>query len=304
MNMDAPKIGLAGYWILVAKQVDENGEILEDTARHLAEFPNLITNVGLDMIGNQLAYNQCLVGTGSATPAFTDTTLQSRIASSSTTVANSQTYVPGPPAEYAQSLITYQFAAGVAAGNLSEIGVAAGVATPLFSRALILDGAGLPTTITVLASEVLQATYILRMVPPAGDSTGQMNIVNGNVTTTYNYTTRPSTVGSWQNFFSSFASGAPSMTAYNGPIGTRAAQPTGTQNSGTGVSNAYSNGTKTRSYTGSYSIVQGNFIGGITAFTMSNGIGSWQFGIDSGANIPKNGNQVLSVTFNVAWDRV
>ena len=69
--------------------------------------------------------------------------------------------------------MTYTFAAGVATGTWSEIGVgpaASGGAITLepsppylLSHALIVDGGGSPTTISVLASEQLVVTYTLQL---------------------------------------------------------------------------------------------------------------------------------------------
>lgn len=59
--------------------------------------------------------------------------------------------------------LTRQFGEGVAAGIVAEVGAGwAASGDTLFSRALITDGAGNPTTITVLSDEYLTVIYELR----------------------------------------------------------------------------------------------------------------------------------------------
>lgn len=59
--------------------------------------------------------------------------------------------------------LTRQFGEGVAAGIIAEVGAGwAANGDTLFSRALITDGAGNPTTITVLSDEYLTVIYELR----------------------------------------------------------------------------------------------------------------------------------------------
>jgi hypothetical protein len=76
------------------------------------------------------------------------------------------------------------FPAGVATGNISEVGSAfrqttPTSATPLCSRALVLDGLGNPTTFEVLADEELQLTQYFRRHISYGDLTTVLS-ENGN----------------------------------------------------------------------------------------------------------------------------
>jgi hypothetical protein len=161
--------GLKGEWRLVATNRYTGRE------RVLADwFPNLILDGGLNRIGLGSGWlGWCYVGTGNSTPTETQSSLDNQIASTSTRTAHS-TSSSGAAPWYAQNTITYRFAQGAAAGNISEIGV--GWSAGLFSRALILDGLGDPTTITVLADEFLDATYRVRVYPPAADVTTSMSI--------------------------------------------------------------------------------------------------------------------------------
>jgi len=80
-------IGVAGYFQIEKCKADANGNAIESTRTIAAPWQkNLIVNQGLDLFlttGVQL-HSYCRVGSGSATPAFTDTALQSQLASSVT----------------------------------------------------------------------------------------------------------------------------------------------------------------------------------------------------------------------------
>lgn len=163
-------------------------------------FDNLITNNGLDQIMNVpggvygIAYLfvNCFVGTGSATPLFTDGSLQAYLATASANSSTSLIYVAGPPPFWYVQYY-YRFAVGTATGNLSEIGIGH-TPTNMFSRALIVDGGGSPTTITVLADELLDVTYEFRVYPPTADSTFAfvLNGVSQSVTSrSYDITSAP-----------------------------------------------------------------------------------------------------------------
>lgn len=123
--------------------------ISEDgTRRVLADwFPNLITDQGLNQMGTLATWlNACQVGSGSTVPAVSDTQLVTRVAGT-TTIQSTVQGIQSTPPYYASRTRTYRFAAGVATGTLSEVGVGTTATVGnLYSRALILDGAGNPTT--------------------------------------------------------------------------------------------------------------------------------------------------------------
>jgi hypothetical protein len=167
------------------------------------EFENLITDIGLNYVGstgiigysfaNELLY-ACGCGTGSTTPAVTDTGLVAEItpASSnrSTTVgsgADGESYVGGPP-EYYQYTHVREFTVSQANGNLTEIGFfTATTSGTMWMRQLFKDGTGTPTTIVKTSSDILRVTYTLRVYPPASDATGTITISGSN----YDWTLRP-----------------------------------------------------------------------------------------------------------------
>lgn len=200
------KIGLLGRYQLHAHKVNAAGEII--SSRLVADwFDNLITDSGLDSIGITTTYakiNGCVVGTGNTPPVNADIALANYRAATNTVQspwAGSAQISVAP--FYESYKITYRFNTGVAAGNLTEVGLGGQTnvissTSKLFSRALILDGSGNPTTITILSDEVLDVTYELRLYLPNGgaDVTGIFNQTIDGVVTAFNYTIRAASVNS------------------------------------------------------------------------------------------------------------
>lgn len=168
-----------------------------EVVQQLGPFKNLITDLGLDQVGVGRFCTYCFVGSGSAAPATTDTQLQNYLAYTGTQqVAATGTLQRGDVAQgyWVQGSITFRFGAGVAAGNISEVGVGnfepAGMTSTnhrVSSRALVLDGFGNPTTITVLSDEVLDVTYAPRHYPYLGSDVVQNVYLSG---IPYQFTTR------------------------------------------------------------------------------------------------------------------
>lgn len=126
------------------------------------KFSNLIMSAALNRLGTQTAEDQssaCQVGTGTAEPNVTQTSLFSSVGTSATGSLVTR-YNSGAHPYYTVSVRQYIFAAGVAAGNLTEIGFFSG--SNMFSRTLIKDETGSPTTLTILPDELLYVTYELR----------------------------------------------------------------------------------------------------------------------------------------------
>ena len=87
--------------------------------------------------------------------------------------------------------ITWRFGQGIAAGNISEVGLGWGNSN-LWNRALIKDANGNPTTITVLSDEYLDVVSEIRVYPTQNLS-GGFNLLNktGAVISTHTYTGTP-----------------------------------------------------------------------------------------------------------------
>lgn len=275
-------------------------------------FPNLITNAGLNAIGTLTSWlSACRVGTGSTTPNVSDTALVSFVAGTSTRQATASAAASTPP-YHGSFTVTYRFAAGVAAGNLAEVGIAtqAAVGGTLFSRALILDGDGDPTTITVLSDEVLDVTYQLQYLPPTSDANSTITVGGIDydlVTRAANITTFTSWGGDQQ------IGGAVQPFAHNGALGAITTTPSGTQAAGTATNASYGNNNLYRDCTLSWALGEANFgNNGVRAVsfklgTANQALGHMQFSIandDSpNAGIPKTSSQVMSFVVRHTWAR-
>ena len=276
-------------------------------------FPNIVTNQGLDYLGSRGDWlTNCAVGTGNSTPAATDTVLNSQVAYINNN--NGQSPNNGGNSSsapyYGYLNVSYSFGQGAAAGNLQEIGVGIDATTHLFSRALILNNVGVPTTLTVLANEYLNVSYQVQIYNPTVDTTGTV-VVAG---TTCNYTMRAAYAGDpgYWGFggFNSYPKpfGLAGCNVFNdvalqpilsGPIGTSQ----GTQDSvavaGYTAGTYYVDGTATFGF--------GKCNGGANnsaLCTFGNaygGMGAAQ--IIFGTTIPKTGTQVMTLTFRQTWAR-
>lgn len=293
-------LGLEGEYTLVITS-ETTGE-----SRQVGPFKNVITDIGLDRLGTGGAVTYIYVGTGTGTPATTDTGMFTFLAYSSTTQAAGAGTPSGAPDYYSVGSWTKRFAAGVATGNLTEVGIgwATDPAGAIFSHALILDGVGNPTTITILPDEVLDVTYSLRLYPSLTDSTGTVTISGVN----YDYIVRsaslPNSPGAYQ-FGNQGLTGAAGMNVYNGSIGPITGLPSGTSAAlGSGTMAAYSSGSLERAATWSAALNQGNVAGGIKSVRSQ-----WQstnvltFQCEFTPALPKDATKVMTLTFKASWGR-
>ena len=141
---------------------------------------NIITNLGLDAVGatgTAADWSRMLLGTGTATPAVTDTALQvfgvNVVASAGTSSYGNSGVSP----YYGWHRKVWTSAVGGATGNWTEIGISnQNTNGNLRSRALILDNMGNPTTFPVLADEQFQGTYELRQYVPLADNPASITL--------------------------------------------------------------------------------------------------------------------------------
>lgn len=109
--------------------------------------------------------DRCCVGTGNSNSVVTQTSLDTFKASTTTTQGAIEAGIQVTTLPYYMWLrSTYRFGEGVAAGNISEIGLGWANAN-LWNRALVKDSNGNPTTITVLADEYLDVITEIRVYP-------------------------------------------------------------------------------------------------------------------------------------------
>ena len=181
-------LGLAGKYTFHKQKVamkdgkpllDENGnQILIGEREKIAEFENLITNNGLDLIGKRASCNHMILSSDNSAPLVTDSSVT--VLGVSTTAATGDA-TRNKNVTTAPYWVSYQcvrrFEAGVATGNIAKVAISNNSqGTDLFSIALVKDGNGNPTTITKLADEILDVAYELKTYLNTSDTTSTIKI--------------------------------------------------------------------------------------------------------------------------------
>ena len=158
------QVGLYGEVKVIVKRADDTVRL--DTGF----FPNVITNLGLDAIGNNHdLFHYCAVGGGNSTPLNTNTKLDNFLAVGSQISSESKyDYDPVRDTEFykCSRTVGYRFA-GLDNKNISEVGLVIDYRPELhsaFTRTLIKNSNGDPTVITVLSGEILELQYRLWQV--------------------------------------------------------------------------------------------------------------------------------------------
>lgn len=289
----------------------------DGTVEETGWFKNLILNQGLDQLGsnNQLVIAYAQVGSGTTAPTTTNTQLETYVESSGYKgSANSITNASSPDYEI-ELTWEFVFTQGSVVATIAEVGVGwdntAGA--NLFSRALILDGMGNPTTISVTAVDELIVFYRLRIFPPVSDVTGTVNISG----TDYDYTIRPAQVESWGAIFSFiisdyFSKITGSAAAYEPGVtlgaitsslsGTTTPSPSATSSTDAG----YTTGTYYRDGTYTWDPTAGNGTGGFQGieFVWGAVYSSWRFQMVFDNPIPKGNTDQFSIVLRFSWARV
>lgn len=310
--IELPKQGLAGEYKLVARKANGSGE------RLLADwFSNNITEVGLDNLITDGWKAYCHVGTGTVAPTDTDTALLTPVASTGA-ITNINASSLGSTPYYSQSSVDYVFPVG--AGTFTEVGVASGPhdgAYVLFSRALIVDGAGSPTAITTLADEYLVVTYRLRIYPNLTDETGNIGVGSD----VHAYTIRASDVnlssfwtdslnGGGSRFHFSANNNSLRVQCFSGGIGAVIGSPTGLLSTfRVPNENAYVPGSRQFLADAGFGFNENNEAGQIGALRFhiykpsgtDRGWGSYQIGFNP--PITKDAGIALTFTVGMGWGR-
>lgn len=323
--------GVAGRYQLQIAKADADGNEIPGTRRVALDwFDNLIVNNGMDLLGTNTDVDGSIllaarVGTGSTPPVNTDTALGSQLAASTTeqaVVAGAASTAP----YFGWLRKTFRFAAGVAAGNISEVGIATGATTgTLFSRALTVDGSGNPITITVLSDELLDVVYELRYYPPATDIAWGPLTISGvsysgtmraaranapyttstagwsppqNVTPTRSMGLIINGVFNVQNFLAAYETqtlGAiTSVPATPVAIGVTNTMPPGT-------ASAYVAGTYYRDHQLLVDLNYANFGTGIGAMSVQTSMGVWQFSFTP--KVAKTASYRFTINLRLSWAR-
>lgn len=289
----------------------------------LAEFDNLITDAGLNDIFASTSGSGCsraVLGTGTTAPAVTDNALAVPGPATTTTQrgwsTTSPTYTAGPP-DYTSDYTTLRFAVGVATGTWTEVGMTRDISPfILFSRALIVDSGGSPTSITVLADETLDVTYTMRVYPPTDDVLGSVTLEG----TSHDFIIRPhqANAANWTAYRAVVVAGYAGRTAtgalntgiYDGAIGSRTAiGPSGASSSASVdlTASAYSSGSFQRSFEVKWDLNRANIAGGIKSMTITPksasdypGLG---YQIEFTPKIPKTNTKILRLNFTAGFAR-
>jgi hypothetical protein len=303
--------GLEGYYQLTVRDV-ATGKITKQTK----PFKNLITNVGLDyfFLGFSGPFSflyvlpTAYVGTGNTTPTTADTQLTTYLAQTNgggSSPMSAWVYVAAaggvPP--YWTSTGSWTFAAGTATGTLSEVGIGGDVTgAPYYylqSHALIVDGSGVPTTITVLSTEQLTLTYTLNLYWNTTTQTGSINISGVSYALSWLPTNISSPAGSPTRNFQNNIAG---LVGYNGTLGTALTLPSGTHGSATGISvTSYTTGSYFQQVTYTCDVSHLNFTGGINILVVQ----SWfhYFQMEFVPNIPKDNTYTFTFVCNFSLSR-
>lgn len=235
---------------------------------------NVVTDLGVRMLlgGASAGFPSgfgvsCSCGSGNSAPSESDTQIQSFIAGVYNAISNSTTrnYTVSP--YYVRHSWTWRFPLGAAAGNVSELCVVNSASTPVasspvFSRALVRDQEGNPSTITVLSDEYLEVTYELTIYPASGISGSFSQSIDG-VDTLFSYDAKPSNMSiSDYGWASNGADYCPTVYGratestthsqvyqYGGGLGPESGQPTGTTSNAMKFRSSISS---TANYSGKY----------------------------------------------------
>jgi hypothetical protein len=303
---------LSGRFRFDAVRLDESGDEIPGSHRVLADwFDNLITNGGLDRLGESgtsQVWNVCRVGSGSATPAVTDTNLAAQVASTSTIFSTSAGLNSADA--YIWRREVYQFNEGVAVGNLAEVATSwLTSGTGIFSRALIKDSFGNPTTIPVRADETLRVTWEIRQYYQTTDLTGAV-IFTGNIGGTYGWTSRVAGLTAGGNNWTIQSGGGGlspiSGTIYmGGDLGPITGSPTflATASMPTITLDSYVNGSYQRTGTFTIPLATANNAAGITSIQFSSIRLGNTFQIKFTPSIPKTDQDVVSLKVGISWAR-
>lgn len=292
---------LSGYFT-VSKGTDPDNMV------EVASFPNLITDAGLLRYGyddNFIRY--CNIGSSSTTPTVSDTALINRLYYSESALSeNTGANNTDPNARYVYRRRTIRFTPTGVPYTIAEVGFGWNTTGSVFNRALVVDGGGSPTTISVLDNEYIDVTYELRLYPPTTDSTGTLTPTGKDVVPR-NWTARAAgNSGNISYYVHGWSlNGGPglnSLTAYGDSIGTLFSTPT------VYVGSVYTADSYTINpvipeitYSKKFQLADGNHALGIKSL-VAIGVGYlYQIGFD--VPFMKTNTDEITFTFKMSWGR-
>lgn len=303
VGMPKSKVTAKGRYMLIKR--DAWGKELERTPW----FDNIILDSGLERWGTGAIILGAAIGTGTSTPVAAQTQLDTQTLYTTTAGTGAALSALGSSPYNNTRTLVYRTPLGGLNGNYTEVGVGWASGSNMFSRALILDGLGSPTTIAVNSAQQLDIIYQLSVYPPLTDIGPTVVNISG---VDYDVTGRASNVnstsvstsGGWGVTVGEAFSvpGSASNGAWNGTMGLITASPSGSSgSSGTGAVDAYVASSLQRTGYASYSLGGGNVAGGISATWFGWNCAAFQYGFDPA--IPKDGTKTLVLNYSVNWAR-
>lgn len=307
------QVGLYGEVKVIVKRAD--GTVRLDTGF----FPNVITNLGLDAIGNNHnLFTYCAVGGGNSTPLNTNTKLDNFLAVGEQISSESKfDYDPVRDTEFykCSRTVGYRFE-GLDNKNISEVGLVIDYRPELhsaYTRTLIKNSNGDPTVITVLSGEILELQYRLWQVFDLKDKDQVVTAMIDGVEVPVNVKIRLADVGGW---FYNFVVGTGIMydgsnygnhplfgTGEIGEITGVISEPVGGYHIGMDWE-AYQPSTYKRKFYVNNSITEA--VHPIRSFLFHTGLGAYQvrFGtVDGDLPIDKTNQDILQLGFEMSWGR-
>ena len=308
------QVGLYGEVKVIVKRADDTVRL--DTGF----FPNVITNLGLDAIGNDNdLFTFCAVGGGNSKPLNTNTKLDNFLAAGSQISSESKyDYDPVRDTEFykCSRTVGYRFE-GLDNKNISEVGLVGDYASgqhPAYTRTLIKNSAGEPTVITVLSGEILELQYRLWQVFDVKDKDQVVTAMIDGVEVPVNVKIRLAGVGgtyldsgwSYANIVGRGVMYSSSLRFGTGEIGGITGQNSGITYLSPGATSweAYQPSTYKRKFYVNTSITEA--VHPIRSFLFFTGLGAYQvrFGtVDGDLPIDKTNQDILQLGFEMSWGR-
>lgn len=275
---------------------------------------NLIVDTGLNRLGTAgtgVAFGTCAAGSGNTPPANGDTGLAAPLGYTSNIVA--ETYGSEVAGGYCWRRQTWEFPMGDIVGNVAEVGTFwASAPGSMFSRALVKDLEGNPTTVSLAADEILRVTWEFRAYWPTDDRTGTI-VLAGNKGGAYDWRVRARGVGTGGALWEMPISGGGGLALqsfgrvnFGGDLGPITGAPTyvARQDFTTELApSPYVPGSFTAKGILTLQLAQGNHPDGIKSIefeSMRNGF-AYQMGFTP--SIPKTADDILVLEIEHTWGR-
>lgn len=327
-----PKVGAGiGGWFQL-ELIDRQGRLAWDHQQH-----NLFLDSGLDRIGQSVGgasgavinasgdLTHFAVGTGSAPPDITDTTLDNELVRTTETAPGAFDGVRRVADGVYEVERTFEFGFAQANGNLTEVGCGWGAGPAnLWMRELIRDSGGTPITLTKTSDFLLRCKYILRFtLSPVVATPGSFSVAGwGTLNGVYMFRGgAASTSSTGQTDYRAFRKAASAGADPRGLVSATAASTTysATGNLGSMVDSSSSSvqasafvpGVWERNIAATFGVSQGNGVvatialHGQGSYTGSNTVPGFFFLIDANDRPTKDNEHILTIDriIGVTWGR-